>query len=82
MEVLGSSPSEGTNRRELNMNNRGHERQTFSWVHDPKNIGNMFFTFDGKKIFNLFRDYPHELTENEKELFDTENPYWAEFFRG
>ncbi|WP_439847448.1 DUF7675 family protein [Ligilactobacillus salivarius] len=27
------------------------------------------------KQFNLFRDYPQALTDEEKEIFDNENPY-------
>jgi len=33
------------------------------------------------KIFNLFADYPYNLTPEEKEIFDKENPYWKEFFK-
>lgn len=40
----------------------------------------MEFTFDKKKIFNLFADYPWKLTAGQKEIFDKENPYWVEFF--
>lgn len=39
------------------------------------------FSFDKVKIFNLFEDYPHNLTPEEKEIFDKENPYWKEFFK-
>ena len=53
----------------------------FSWIESPDTIGEMLFTFDGERIFNLFRDYPHALTAKEKILFDKENPYWANFFR-
>ena len=38
------------------------------------------FSFDKKKVFNLFRDYPHELTDEQVAIFDAENPYWAEYF--
>lgn len=51
-----------------------------SWVDNPGEIGVWLFTFDGKTIFNLFEDYPHRLTEEEKETFDRENPQWVEFF--
>lgn len=43
--------------------------------------GTHLFSFDKEKVFNLFRDYPHELTKEQKELFDKENPFWADFFR-
>lgn len=51
------------------------------WLRNPNQKGEFLFTFDGKKIFNLFRDYPHELTEEQKAIFEIENPYWAEFFK-
>ena len=51
------------------------------WVNNRKRGGEHLFTFDKKKIFNLFRDYPYELTKEEKEIFDRENPYWADFFK-
>lgn len=51
------------------------------WVEqsDSKD-GEHLFTFDKKKIYNLFRDYPHELTEEELKIFNEENPFWKEFF--
>lgn len=51
------------------------------WLRNPEQKGQFLFTFDGKRVYNLFRDYPHALTAEEKEIFDSENPYWAEFFR-
>ena len=53
----------------------------FSWIRNPEQKGEFLFTFDGKQIFNLFRDYPHALTEEQKRIFDAENPYWADFFK-
>lgn len=41
----------------------------------------MLFTFDGKTIYNLFRDYPHKLSPEEKRVFDLENPFWANYFK-
>lgn len=55
-------------------------KKGFKWIEDPDTVGEMKFTFDGAKTFNLFRDYPHELTLIEKEVFDEINPYWAKFF--
>ena len=57
-----------------------NKRLEFAWLDNPE-IGEMNFTFDGKKIFNLFRDYPYKLTQEQKALFDKENPYWANSFK-
>ena len=51
------------------------------WLEDPDQIGVWLFSFDRKKIFNMFEDYPQKLTSEEKRIFDAENPYWAEFFK-
>ena len=51
------------------------------WVEKSDTIGDNLFTFDKKKVFNLFSDYPYKLTKEEKEIFDKENPYWADFFK-
>ena len=59
---------------------KNNESDSVWWVNNPDTIGEFLFTFDKKKIFNLFRDYPHQLRNEEKEIFDEENPNWAEFF--
>lgn len=51
------------------------------WVDNPETIGEFWFSFDKKTVFNLFRDYPFKLTKEQKEIFDKENPYWADFFK-
>ena len=43
-------------------------------------IGKWIFSFDKKQEFYMFRDYPHALSKRQKEIFDRENPYWADFF--
>lgn len=54
---------------------------TIWWVdNSAESKGEWVFTFDGKKFFNMFRDYPDALTKEQKEIFDKENPYWANFF--
>lgn len=53
---------------------------TIWWINDLNTKGEFLFSFDKKKIYNLFVDYPHNLSKEEKEIFDRENPYWAEFF--
>ena len=37
------------------------------WVDDPETRGEWLFTFD-------------KVTKRQKEIFDKENPYWADFF--
>ena len=43
-------------------------------------IGEFLFSFNKKKIYNLFLDYPHNMTEEELRIFDRENSYWRDFF--
>lgn len=50
------------------------------WWKDSDAIGEHIFSFDRKKEYNLFADYPDKLTPEEKEIFDKENPFWVEFF--
>lgn len=53
------------------------------WVDNSDDrIGIWEFSFDKKKIFNMYRDYPDKLTKEQKELFDKENPYWKNYFEG
>jgi hypothetical protein len=51
------------------------------WVDNRDTIGEWLFSFDKKEVFNLFADYPHKLTAEQKKIFDKENPYWADFFK-
>ena len=51
------------------------------WISNIDTFGEHLFSFDKKVIFNLFRDYPNNLTKEQKEIFDNENPYWANFFK-
>lgn len=50
-------------------------------VEEIGNRGKLLFSFDKKKIYNLWVDYPHNFTPEEKEIFDREYPYWANFFK-
>lgn len=58
-----------------------HKKDVIWWVDNTETIGEYLFSFDKKTIFNLFADYPHKLTKEQKEIFDKENPYWADFFK-
>lgn len=61
------------------------------WVKDSKSDciwwlqngvkGAFIFSFDKKTSFNMFSDYPWKLTKEQKEIFDRENPFWADFFK-
>lgn len=53
---------------------------TIWWV-DTDQIGVWEFSFDRKTIFNMFSDYPYKLSQEQKQIFDRENPYWANFFK-
>lgn len=49
------------------------------WLEDPETKGEIYFTFDFKKIYGIYGDYPQNLTTEEKEIFDKENPFWADY---
>ncbi len=52
------------------------------WVdNSAETKGEWLFSFDKKVVFNMFADYPHKLTAKQKEIFDRENPFWADFFK-
>lgn len=57
-----------------------NESDVIYWVDNTEKIGEHLFSFDRKKIYNLFADYPYKLTAYEKQTFDRENPFWADFF--
>jgi hypothetical protein len=82
---LVNSKNDNVNNNEDFYNNynyyKNNETDVIWWVEKTGNIGEHLFTFDKKKIYNLFKDYPYELSKNEKEIFDKENPYWADFFK-
>ena len=45
-----------------------------------KEVGPIEITFDQKKIYDLWADYPDNMTKEEVEIFDKEQPFWADFF--
>ena len=61
---------------------KNNENDQIWWFYDTEVLGQPSFSFDKKKVFYLFGDYPDSLTPDQKDLFDKENPYWAQFFRG
>ncbi len=58
-----------------------NENDVIWWVDNMGTVGEFLFSFDKKKVYNLFADYLHNMTKEEKEIFDNENPYWKEFFQ-
>lgn len=50
------------------------------WWVDTDKVGVWEFSFDKKKIYNLFEDFPYKLTKEEVQIFMKENPYMANFF--
>ena len=60
---------------------KNNETDKIWWINNKGVKGERLFSFDKVKIYNLFSDYPHKLTSEEKELFDKENPYWADYFK-
>ena len=50
------------------------------WIDKIDSRGELLFSFDQQKIYNLFLDYPHNMTEEEVRIFDSENPFWRFFF--
>lgn len=60
---------------------KNNPADTIWWRDDFDNKGQFIFSFDQKKDFNMFADYPHNLTPEQKVVFDKENPYWKDFFK-
>lgn len=48
------------------------------WIDHIGVIGEYLFSFDKKRIFNFFEDYPQNLTKEQIEIFDRENSSLAE----
>ena len=60
---------------------KNKETDTIWWKDDPTVIGVWIFSFDKTTEFNMFHDYPYKLTKEQKQIFDKENPEWADFFK-
>ena len=61
---------------------KNNPTDTIWWVDNHKEvIGEWLFSFDKVTVFNMFQDYPLKLTKEQKEIFDRENPFWADFFK-
>ena len=49
------------------------------WIKSFDYVGLFLFSFDKNIIYNFFEDYPQNLTPEQKEIFDKENPFWKKF---
>lgn len=54
-----------------------NETDQIWWIFDTEKRGEFLFSFDKKRIFNFFEDYPQKLTKQQKLIFDRENPELA-----
>lgn len=50
-------------------------------VDPPMKHGSLLFSFDKKTIYSFFRDYPHELSDGQRAIFDAEFPSWADYYK-
>ena len=60
---------------------KNNEESKIWWIDKIDVRGELLYSFDQQKIYNLFLDYPHNMTEEEVRIFDSENPFWREFFQ-
>lgn len=61
---------------------KDEEENSVWWLDNGDEIRGVFiFSFDKKKKYNLFSDYPNRLTDEERRTFDREYPFWRDFFK-
>ena len=60
---------------------KNNDADVIWWVTDTEHTGRFLFSFDKKTLFNLFEDYPENLSEEQIAIFNRENPYWRDFFK-
>lgn len=58
---------------------KNNESDKIWWIDNDK-IGVWEFSFDKKKIYNFFQDYPQNLTKEEVEIFKKENAKMLKYF--
>ncbi len=56
-----------------------NENDKIYWTRNLDEMESIWFTFDKEHFFNL-KEYPKCLTEEQKEIFDRENPDYAKFY--
>ena len=51
------------------------------WTVSGDRLGGQKFSFDKKKVYDLFKDYPEKLSVEEWLVFNAENEYWYNGFK-
>ena len=51
------------------------------WLDNYPVIGEFIFSFDKRKQYNLYEDYPDRLSVKEWLVFNAENDYWYKYFK-
>lgn len=63
----------------MKLNFYKNEESDEIWIVDTMDsVGEFLFSFDKKKIFNFWTDYPEKLTKEQIEIFKKEQPTLAE----
>lgn len=52
----------------LSVFTKNKENNTIWWAENLDTVGEFLFSFDKKKIFNLFADYPDNLMKEQKNI--------------
>ncbi len=59
---------------------KNNENDKIWWTRNPEMLVSLRFSFDKKKLYDPFKEYPYNLSKEEKEIFDKENPEMAEYY--
>ena len=60
---------------------KNHRGDKIYWKDQGDIIGEWVFSFDKKTEYNMFLDYPQNLTPEQKAIFDKENPHLLHLLR-
>lgn len=55
-----------------------NETDLIWWRDDLESIGKFLFSFDKKRLFDFWLDFPQELTPEQNDIFKRENPILAQ----
>lgn len=56
-----------------------HSPDSRVWWKETNEIGLFIFSFDRKKEYNFYRDFPEKLTPEEERIFREEEPILGKF---